>query len=89
MKFQVLWLKLAEEQLASAWLTAANRDAIAAAADAIDAVLRMHPLDVGESREGRYRIMIEPPLSAIYKVSIEDRTVEVSLLAIHKSRDDR
>jgi hypothetical protein len=63
--------------LAHLWNTASDRNAIAQASNTIDRLLGQDPLAVGESRSGPVRVLIEPPLVVQYKVSEDDRLVEV------------
>lgn len=77
MKFTVLWRPVAEARLADLWLKSPNRAAIAAAADAIDALLQSDPLEQGESRDGTERIIFKSPLAVLYDVREEDRIVYV------------
>jgi hypothetical protein len=77
MSFTVVWRPLVEQDLATLWMNAPDRNAVAAAADAIDATLRRDPLGQGESRGGSTRILIAPPLAVYYDVSEADRRVSV------------
>jgi mRNA-degrading endonuclease RelE of RelBE toxin-antitoxin system len=77
MNYTVVWKPAADDQLSELWLNSANRDAIAHSAHEIDAQLGEKPLDVGESREGDYRILCILPLVVAYRVSEEDRLVTV------------
>jgi hypothetical protein len=58
-------------------MSSGDRQAVTGAADAIDSLLRMVPLEVGESRVANVRILIVFPLSVYYDVHQEDRTVAV------------
>jgi hypothetical protein len=77
MNFTVTWLASAEDELATIWLEAPNRDAITQAAAKIDHRLKKRPLDEGESRENGRRILIETPLAVVYRVDVDDRLVRV------------
>ena len=77
MKYTVVWRPSAEGKLAEIWTNARNREAITTAADAIDAMLLHRPLDVGESRSGKSRILLVPPLCVYYDVHESDRLVAV------------
>jgi hypothetical protein len=77
MIFTVLWGPDSERRLAEIGLSAADRQAVADAADAIDAALRRHALTAGESRVGDTRILIQSPLGIYFDVSMTDRTVLV------------
>jgi hypothetical protein len=78
MKYTVLWKPAAQQQLAQLWNEAADRGAVGAAADEIDALLRHDPETRGESRFPPMRILIEPPLAVIFTVKEDDRIVLVS-----------
>ena len=84
MTFTVVWRPEAERALASIWNDAADRQAVTDAADAIDALLRTDPLEVGESRVVNTRILTVSPLSAYYDVREDDRLVAV--WAVWRSR---
>ena len=77
MKYSVIWRPTAERKLASIWTTADDRESVTQAADAIDALLRVSPLDVGESRVSNIRILAVSPLSVYYDVHEGDRLVAV------------
>jgi plasmid stabilization system protein ParE len=77
MRYTVLWVRRAEEDLAAIWTGAANRNAIASAANTIDALLREDPESRGESRQGALRILFVPPLGVDFEVFEEDRLVRV------------
>lgn len=82
MKYTVLWRPTAERQLAALWVDAADRSAVAAAADAIDELLRRSPLTEGESRLGAERILFVPPLKVLYAVDESNRTVYVRAVGL-------
>jgi plasmid stabilization system protein ParE len=77
MNYTVGWKPSAEQELARLWTDAADRDAVAAAANRIDAVLGKSPHSQGESRQGRLRILFEGPLAVLFEVTEEDRFVDV------------
>jgi hypothetical protein len=77
MRFTVLWVKKAEQELAELWLNALDRTAITQASNRIDRILGRDPEQVGESREGNRRILVEPPLAVIFRVELMDRLVQV------------
>ncbi len=84
MTFTVVWKDAAQNRLAAVWVDAdpADRPAITAAANAIDARLRTDPQSQGESRPRGRRILIELPLAAVFQVSEPDRMVTV--LTVHR-----
>jgi plasmid stabilization system protein ParE len=77
MKWTVVYREAAERDLAELWLHAADRNALAAAADSIEKMLRSDPLNAGEMLTDSLRIITEGPLTAAYKVSALDRLASV------------
>ena len=77
MNWQVIWVPSAEQDLAAAWLSAPDRDAVTAAAHQIDQRLQTDPDQQGESRPQGRRILFEPPLGVLSKVRPRTRTVYV------------
>ena len=77
MNYTVVWMPTAEDRLAQAWIDAADRPAVTAAANEMDALLRRDPAAVGESRGEKTRLLIVPPLIALFEVEEEDRLVRV------------
>jgi plasmid stabilization system protein ParE len=77
MNYRVEWTPRALQGLANAWVTGADRSAVASASDTIDALLQRDPLSQGESRPGNRRILIVLPLAVIYDVDPNARTVTV------------
>jgi hypothetical protein len=77
MKWTVIYRPSAKSQLASLWMQAVDREAVARAANSADREFATAPLTAGESREGNQRILIEPPLAFLFDVNDQDRTVLV------------
>ena len=77
MKDTVVWKPDAEDDLARLWNRAPDRGAVAWAGDQIDALLQYNPETRGESRAGDVRILLVPPLAVHFRVSPDDRLVEV------------
>jgi hypothetical protein len=77
MKFTVVWLAGAEQELANLWNNAADRSQITAAADKIDAALARDPASFGESRGGNTRIALVAPLAVLFDVDELNRRVVV------------
>jgi plasmid stabilization system protein ParE len=73
----VLWKPAAEQELARIWTGAANRNAVSAAAEEIDRLLRADPLKQGESRSGAMRVLFIDPLGIFFHVAESDRIVSV------------
>ena len=77
MKFTVVWKPAAERHLMEIWMLAADRDAVAKAADALDAMLAFNADQKGESREEGTRVTFVAPLGIDFEVSVDDRQVRV------------
>lgn len=77
MTYTVVWSPEAEAELARLWTEAEDRGAVTAAGDFLDAVLRVRPRGIGESREGDRRVAFETPLAIAYSVIDDDRVVHV------------
>lgn len=77
MNYTVVWRPTAERALAQIWTDAVDRQAVADAADLMDAMLGSSPCEVGESRAGPTRILTVMPLSIYYDVHKDDRLVAV------------
>ncbi len=67
------------DRLADLYLGARSdeRERMAAGVEALNARLRADPLDVGESREGGFRVAFVPHLVVMFHVSEADRIVRV------------
>jgi hypothetical protein len=59
------------------WNHAADRNEVAAAADAIDAALARDPVTLGEARADRTRIVFQAPLAVLFDVDRSTRKVIV------------
>jgi hypothetical protein len=84
MRFTVIWLDDAEDQLAAAYLTGREHglgDECTEASDRIDTVLRSAALTAGESRGRRQRVPVEWPLSVTIEVHEPEDVVVV--LKVH------
>jgi hypothetical protein len=77
MKWTVVWRPTAESRLAELWTEAADRDAVARAADQMDARLARDPQTQGESRSETTRLLIIEPLAVLFDISELDRLVAV------------
>jgi hypothetical protein len=77
MRWTVLYRPSAQDQLAEAWLNSPDPQSVAEAADAIDRILASNPMEVGESRSGNSRIIMQQPLTVLYDVYPDDAVVEV------------
>ena len=77
MNWTVIWRPSAEQQLAQLWVSAADRNAVTAAANQIDAELQHDPLSAGEARAGPTRILIVHPLAVYFDVDVAQHEVAV------------
>jgi hypothetical protein len=84
MRWTVLWKASAEGQLARLWLKADERQAVRAAADALDGELSNDPLSLGESRSGHLRVAFAAPIGIEFEAVPDDRVVYV--LAVWRFR---
>ncbi len=77
MKYTVTWRPKAETTLTQMWLGGRDRQSIQEAAERIEQQLANWPLEVGESRVGNHRILIDDPLAVVYSVWPQDQVVKV------------
>jgi hypothetical protein len=77
MKYTVVYRPSAEGNLANLWTEGPDRQAIARAADEIDARLATQPHVEGESRSQSTRVLFVEPLAVLFEVSEPDRMVYV------------
>jgi hypothetical protein len=89
MSFTVVWKPRQKRHLAELWMAAADRAAVTTAADEIDRRLRAAPLEQGESREGRFRMLFVEPRGVKYRVFEQDRVVAVVRVWRSNSSGDR
>ena len=68
MNYEVVWRPEAEEELAQIWPDAADRNAVAGAADWFDAALARDPFDVGEAIDPPSRMAFVDPLALVFDV---------------------
>jgi len=87
MKFNVVWTPTAEEDLASVWTEARDRDAVTSAAHTIDRLLSLNADSIGEIRFDTVRSLSVAPLGVDYEVIEADRLVFV-LAAWDSSRSN-
>ena len=79
MKWTVTYMPSAQDELATIWLDAIDREAVSVAAQEIELQLCADPLSAGESRGGKRRLIIEPPLAIDYQASPDDMLVTIVL----------
>jgi len=79
-RYTVTWHRDAEQDLASLWMSAADRDDISQAVQAIDLSLASASGAAGDQiAEGLYGFNA-PPLRVLYVIRETDRIVEVELV---------
>ncbi len=79
--FTVVWQPSAIQELARIWNTAMDRNAVAQAADAIDAKLKRDPFSAGESRAfPELRYLVIRPLVVAFRISEADGLVTVFMV---------
>jgi hypothetical protein len=66
MRYQVVWTRRADSELADVWTDSADRNAVSYAARQIDSALARDPLACGESRTAGRRIFFGQPLVVIF-----------------------
>lgn len=77
MKWTVVYQPSANDDLAEIWMNSVDRQAVSDAIDAVEAELARRPLEIGESRAGNMRLIIQPPLLMFYDVVPDDLRVTV------------
>ncbi len=80
MRYTVVWLPSARNELARIWMGAADPGAATTAANRIDRFLRIAPLSLGRA-QGASRRLVLGPLDVIFTVSPPDRLVTVTRVA--------
>ena len=77
MNYSVIWVPSAEQELAAIWLAATDRNAVTRAAHLVEQRLQLDPANEGESRPKNRRITFEAPISLVFSVHVQTRTVRV------------
>jgi plasmid stabilization system protein ParE len=75
MRFTVSWRPEAEDNLAIAWMIAADRQAVTQASHRADEILASAP-DQGQEFYGDWLLAV-PPLYVVYNYSVDKRQVTV------------
>ena len=76
-RFTVVWSEPAQNRLATIWIGAPDRNAVTAAANAIDAALASDPADKGTPVHEGLRAITIPPLHVLFSVDEPDRLVRI------------
>ena len=78
MKWTVVYLPEAEQELATLWLDPTSRADVSDASNRLDDLLRHNPNQAGESRQVEdQRILFATPLGVLFRVKPDDCLVEV------------
>jgi hypothetical protein len=80
-KYTVTWVKSAQNELATIWTQATDKQAVADAADAIDRELSTDAPTKGQPATGGLRSFEIDPLQVLFSVSEPDRLVTVLRVA--------
>jgi hypothetical protein len=84
--YSVTWLPDAENELATIWMGAPDRDAVTTASAELDRRLADDPLNEGESRSNGRRIAFLTPLAILYRVHPQTKTVVVTRVWTFRGR---
>jgi hypothetical protein len=76
MRYTVVWMPQAQDELAQIWIDAADRQAVTNAAPVVDRTLRTDAHRQGRPLGGD-RVLSVPPLAVVFSVSQADRMVHV------------
>lgn len=76
-RYTVVWPAGAQDELTELWIVAPDRDAITAAANAIDVELSEDATAKGVELSEGLRALFAPPLRVLFAVREDDRVVEV------------
>ncbi len=77
MKWTVVYLPSAQDELIHLWTDSHDRQAVVDAADTIDEVLGGDAVNAGESRDDGTRVFVELPLAVLFEVHPDDNLVSV------------
>jgi hypothetical protein len=78
-KYTVIWLPDAQDQLAELWMNATDRQTVSDAANQADHVLAEDPETKGVEFYGD-RYLTVPPLRVVFRVKPDDMLVEVTMV---------
>ena len=89
MKFTVVWSRDAESDLGQSWIDADSRVRadITVAANFCDEMLATNAHRIGESRSGKRRVVVIPPLVIHFEVIVDDRFARVLSIHVISSND--
>jgi hypothetical protein len=88
-RYTVVWWPRARDQIAEIWLQATHRQLVTFAADEVDQRLRDHPTEWGAVVKDGVTCMAVQMLRVYFRVSEDDRRVEVlDIVAVKPGIDD-
>ena len=87
MRFTVVWLQDARDELTERWLASTDRDAVTRAAHRIDQELSIDPMQRGTPLAEGLRKLDVPPLRVYFSVRDQDRIVEITNIAELRTDD--
>jgi hypothetical protein len=76
MRYTVVWLPAADDELALLWIQAQDRQALSNAAKRIEQALRIDP-DHKAFEQGGYWYYTDSPLTVAFELSPDDRLVTI------------
>ena len=79
-RYTVTWQREAEGELVELWIAAADRDAIAAAVQAVDLALSSDAELKGDAVAEGLRSVNAPPLRVLFVARQEDRVAEIVMV---------
>jgi plasmid stabilization system protein ParE len=85
MKYRVFWTPDAENDLATLWIDAANRDEVSRVADQIDRLLHEDAHLQGESRDENSRVLFALPF--VVEFAVVESAQDVYVVGIWKARN--
>lgn len=92
MNFRIIWLDSAEADLLRCYLTAradGHAEAYTRAAARVEQLFENDPRQLGESRTGHRRVVVEQPLTIEFEVHEEQSVAVITRIHYAPPRDDR
>jgi hypothetical protein len=81
MRYTLVWIPDADDELARIWTAAIDKRAVADATNEIERTLKRSPLSVGVEYDDDDRCLVISPLEVIYTVSPGDPMVRILWVA--------
>ncbi len=83
MRFAVVWMEMALDELAQIWIDADDKRDVTQAGNRIDLELAIDPDAKGEPDQVGVRVLSVPPLEVAFVVLRDDRLVRVTYVKRH------